>query len=228
MWRTSRGERVLTGAEWNLFREGLTELWDTVEDDFDRKDACKTGHAAFDALQPGQKLAMLALVGQALYGDALPSPEHTAHNEATIAAVFEEISLGLVQEVTDQERLPDEHAEFWRTLVREAWMGIADPSMYPRLPTSCSDIDAWSTIVDLLSKQILWDYDFALGDRFLDADPDESRAAMQEMGIQPDYFTEIAPDPLDGELDRAREILRQLTGRPQSADQKLFRGFKDR
>jgi hypothetical protein len=26
---------------------------------------------------------------------------------------------------------------------------------------------------------------------------DESRAAMQEMGIQPDYFTEIAPDPLE-------------------------------
>jgi len=34
----------------------------------------------------------------------------------------------------------------------------------------------------------------------------------------PDYFTEIAPDPLEGELDRAREILRQLTGRPRSAD----------
>src|SRR5580692_12856532 len=75
MWRTSQGERVLKGAEWNLFREGLAELWDTVEDDFDRKDACKTGHAAFDALQPGQKLAMLALVGQALHDDALPSPE---------------------------------------------------------------------------------------------------------------------------------------------------------
>src|SRR5438309_8305884 len=35
MWRTSRGERVLKGAEWDLFREGLIELWDTVEDDFD-------------------------------------------------------------------------------------------------------------------------------------------------------------------------------------------------
>ena len=51
---------------------------------------------------------------------------------------------------------------------------------------------------------------------------------MQEMGLQPDYSTEIAPDPLDGELDRAREILRQLTGRPQPVEQKLFRGFDDR
>jgi hypothetical protein len=50
-----------------------------------------------------------------------------------------------------------------------------------------------------------------MGDRFLDAAPDESRAVMQEMGIQPDYFTEIAPDPNDGELDKAREILRRLT-----------------
>jgi hypothetical protein len=28
----------------------------------------------------------------------------------------------------------------------------------------------------------------------------------------PDYFTEIAPDPNDGELNKAREILRRLTG----------------
>jgi hypothetical protein len=104
-------------------------------------------------------------------------------------------------------------AEFWRRLVREAWMEIADPSMHPRLWSSCRDIDTWSTIAALLSEQILWDYDFAMADRFLDADPDESHAAMQELGIQPDYFTEIAPDPNDRELGHARQILRQLTGR---------------
>src|SRR5260370_32083275 len=122
MWRTSQGERVLKGAEWNLFREGLVELWDTVEDDFNCKDACKTGHAAFDALQPGQKLAMLALVGQALYDDALPSPEHPAHNEATIAAVVGQISLALVQEVTVDESLSDEYAEVWPRSGLAAWM----------------------------------------------------------------------------------------------------------
>jgi hypothetical protein len=215
MWRTSQGERVLNGAEWNLFREGLAELWDTLEDDFDGDDASNSGHAAFDALQPGQKLAMLALVGQALHDEAVPAPAHTAHNEATIAAVFDQISLGIVQEVTDEGTLPDDMAEFWRRLVREAWMGIADSSMHPRLSPSCVDIEAWSTIVDLLSEQILWDYDFAMGDRFLDADPEESRAAMQEMGIQPDYFTEIAPDPNDRELHEARQILQHLTGREQ-------------
>jgi hypothetical protein len=31
MWWTSAGERVLRGAEWDLFREGLSCLWDEVE-----------------------------------------------------------------------------------------------------------------------------------------------------------------------------------------------------
>jgi hypothetical protein len=50
---------------------------------------------------------------------------------------------------------------------------------------------------------------------------------MQEMGIQPNYFTEIAPDPKDGELDKAREILRRLTGRVHSANRELLRGSND-
>jgi hypothetical protein len=225
MWRTSQGERVLKGAEWNLFREGLAGLRDTVEDDFAGDGESHSGHAAFDVLQPAQKLAMLALVGQALHDEAVRSPAHTAHNEATIAAVFDQISLGIVEEVTNQGSLPIDGAQFWRGLVREAWVGIADPSMHSRLSPSCADIETWSTIVDLLSEQILWDYDFAMGDRFLDSDPEESRAMMQELGIQPDYFTEIAPDPGDSELETAREILRKLTGRGQPAERDLFRGL---
>jgi hypothetical protein len=45
----------MKGAEWELFREGLSALWDWVEASFD--------------LQPSQKLAMLALVGQAMRDD---------------------------------------------------------------------------------------------------------------------------------------------------------------
>jgi hypothetical protein len=31
MWWTAEGERILSGAEWALFREGLSCLWDDVE-----------------------------------------------------------------------------------------------------------------------------------------------------------------------------------------------------
>src|SRR5947199_152248 len=33
MWRTSSGDRVLSEAEWNLFRVGRAELWDSIEGD---------------------------------------------------------------------------------------------------------------------------------------------------------------------------------------------------
>ena len=57
MWRTPEGNRVLRGAEWELFREGLSCLWDLVEDGGDEDDRFGVGIDAFDSLQQGQKLA---------------------------------------------------------------------------------------------------------------------------------------------------------------------------
>ena len=48
MWWTSEGERVLTGAEWDLFREGLSTLWDDVEMSEDEDGPDTTGIAVFD------------------------------------------------------------------------------------------------------------------------------------------------------------------------------------
>ncbi len=56
MWRTPLGERVLRGAEWNLFREGLLFLGDFVEDSSHDPDICFTGVGVFDRLEPAQKL----------------------------------------------------------------------------------------------------------------------------------------------------------------------------
>ena len=28
MWRTTSGDRTLSGPEWDLFKEGLIDLWD--------------------------------------------------------------------------------------------------------------------------------------------------------------------------------------------------------
>ncbi len=63
MWWTSEGERVLRGAEWELFREGLAGVWDQIEDSKgDEEDSFAYGIPAFDNLQTNQKLALLALV----------------------------------------------------------------------------------------------------------------------------------------------------------------------
>src|SRR5438105_4382457 len=85
MWRMNSGDRVLSEAEWNLFRVGLEMLWDYIEDDSD-EDAglSETGIRVFDVLQPEQKLALLADVGQALRDPAIPAPDLTAANEGAI------------------------------------------------------------------------------------------------------------------------------------------------
>jgi hypothetical protein len=91
MWWTPKGERVLRGAERDLFREGLDGTWNLVEESMDDPNLLSSGVEAFDRLQPNQKLALLALVGNALKDEAEPRPEHTAHTEATVAAIFRHI-----------------------------------------------------------------------------------------------------------------------------------------
>src|ERR1700740_3381225 len=100
MWRMSTGNRVLTEAEWSLFRVGLDMLWDYIEDDRNEDAGLSTtGVHVFDVLQPEQKLALLADVAQALRDPAVAMPPHTAANEGAIAAVFSVIRQALEVEI---------------------------------------------------------------------------------------------------------------------------------
>ena len=99
MWWTSDGERVLHGAEWNLFREGLGALWDSVEESAVIADNLDTGIRVFDRLESGSQLALLALVGKALSDEAIPSPDLTANTEGAVAAIFEQIAQEVTMEI---------------------------------------------------------------------------------------------------------------------------------
>ena len=50
MWWCPEGQRVLRGAEWDLFRVGLSTLWDDIESSGDDEDPGTTGIKAFDNL----------------------------------------------------------------------------------------------------------------------------------------------------------------------------------
>src|SRR4051812_18554708 len=101
MWWTPLGERVLRGAEWELFRDGLAMLVDLVEEAkaSDDPEIGSVGVEAFDQLQPNQKLALLARVGKALKDEGEPMPELTAHTEATVAAVYAHVLAMIVMEI---------------------------------------------------------------------------------------------------------------------------------
>src|SRR5215469_16664483 len=89
MWRTPQGDRVLTEAEWALFRVGLTILQDVIQQDISNKtDDTDTGVAVLDRLTPEQKLTLLAETAHALRNPAIPTPHPTAVKEGAIMAVF--------------------------------------------------------------------------------------------------------------------------------------------
>jgi hypothetical protein len=90
MWCTAEDERVLSGAEWELFRLGLSTLWDDVEMSDDEEPGT-TGVAVFDNHRKPERLALLAQVARALHDEGEPCPDLTALMEGTVAAVFAQL-----------------------------------------------------------------------------------------------------------------------------------------
>jgi hypothetical protein len=79
---------------------------------------------------------------------------------------------------------------------------------------SLEDVEEWEFLVEeCLANRILWaDGDHEGGPGFLDADPAVSRYCRDELGIAEDYYTAIAPDPTDEQLDSVRRTLREFCG----------------
>src|SRR3954462_4293036 len=166
MWWTPLGERVLRGAEWELFRDGLSMVRDLVEEakSADDPKIGSVGVEAFDQLQPDQKLALLARVGKALKDEGEPMPELTAHTEATVAAVYAHVLAMIVMEIEsppgsekvdgwdDPEDIDDAFA--WRRLALAVYLeddgepeanGTATDEVADRVPGNREEDDGpWS------------------------------------------------------------------------------------
>ena len=97
MYRTSRGDRVLEGAERQLFVQALA----TLVDQFSDADS-EFGIPPFDELQRNQKIAALHMVARGLLCPDQPPPPLTAVLEATVAAIY--VHAG---DMLDSELVPD-------------------------------------------------------------------------------------------------------------------------
>src|SRR5258707_520412 len=84
-----------------------------------------------------------------------------------------------------------------------------------KVPAGTSEAGAtWDYLIEDLASRILWeDGDYEMAADFIDEEPEERMAKMAAMGIAPDYFIDIAPDPTDAELESIRCELMELTGR---------------
>jgi hypothetical protein len=211
MWRTSSGERVLQGAEGQLFRASLAAVCHLVEDSFGDEELFSSGVSVFDALQPGQKVAMLAIVGKALLDKTTPCPELTAVAEGTVAAIFEQIEQAVELEI-DVGSDPGAQPVFWRQLILAACKEAEGEDDEPLPKVTSDDLEDWRCLVECLADRILWDCDFEMEEEFLDADPDESRSLRERCRIPEAYFLRVAPDPTGEQLEQIRCTLREITG----------------
>lgn len=218
MWRMHDGDRVLTDAEWAVFAAGLDLLRDWVEQGIRYgDDDSDTGVGAFDRLTAEQKLGLLAEVASAVRDPAVPMPAHTAANEGAIMAVLVTFKDMLRDEVRDGD------AE--QTGLRASLLAaVAGPDGRPeRLPEPASrKWGPWDDLYHGVVERLLWDYDFDMGDAFLDLPPDEARAKLGEYGIDPDYYLDTPAEPDEEGLIAARRTLARLLGLAVPGEDGLF------
>jgi hypothetical protein len=209
VWRTSREERVLRGAEAALLRESIGFMVATIEEEADgHADHWPFGVPVFDRLSCQQQLAMLADVGEALFRDDVPAPELSAVNEGTIGAIFANIRQCVQFEIDDEGlREGKSMRQFVLEAIREVDKGQPHPD--DRLPdAACVDTDEWDLLVEVLESFILWDADWLDEDLYVDVDPATNRFRKNKMGIAEGYFTAVAPDPTEREMVEVRRRLR--------------------
>lgn len=201
MYHSPDGERILLGAERRLFETSLGVMVDHLsDDDFD------FGVPVFDNLQRGQKVFALYRVGRALLRPDEPPPELNAYIEATVAAIYRHALDMVVDEIEDPPTGGNDPS--WRLLVRDAFLQDGEREDVP-VATSI-DKEAWGFIIECLDGRVLWDHDFETHDR-MDLDPELSHNVNRMMGISDNYYTDIAHDPPDDQLNLYLDALRGLT-----------------
>jgi hypothetical protein len=220
MWNTSLGDRVLTGAEWELFRTVVSTLWDDIESQEDDEEPGTTGVNLFDHLPRPDRLALLAQVATGLHDRAKPYPDLTALNEATVAAVFAQIRYLVAIEIDAQRSGFGPFSRNRNGRPREMVLATAreiNAHGHARLPKASSDDSAlWFSLIDILRFRILDDVDYLATDVFLDAPPDRGRSMKAHLGIPEDYFTATPPAATRQGLEATRADLRRVCRRPEA------------
>ncbi len=204
MWQTCTGERVLRGAERELFRAALAGVWQLVEDDI-----FSTGIIAFDELPRGQRLRMLALIGSALQDEAVPPPGLTATAEAAVGAVFDYIHQAVQLELRSGGRR-------WRALILAAWQETGDFRYAPVLDLACDVPAYWSDVVEALTQALLPNHQSAEVNPFGRLDSDPTHPLLRLYGDDLADCLSSLDDPSDHELDDIRRTLADVTGPAES------------
>lgn len=214
MWHSSRGNRTLHGAEARLVASAIEMMIDAlivhVNDDDELDESftgsdlaipdCESGIPVYDRLGACQRIGVLHQIAKYLLTETSKPLKLSAIVEAGVAAVYVEIRDQLAIEIDLCHELSEGDAFVWRALVRECLIELdgedpIDEGDVDIPPLRSETLPRWEDAVDVLATEILWDRDFEMSDGFLDQDPGISNHRRELLGIDPDYFIEVPPDP---------------------------------
>jgi hypothetical protein len=188
VWRTDPSDRILEGAEAKIFAEALLSLID----EFDFCDfEYELGIKCFDTLTVGQKIYVLATIGNGLFRKDVKPVELTAVMESGIGAVFKH----LYNNITIEIDMPELDSNWRKLLVAARKEMEAEEIPEP----TCEDYDEWDLEVDELANAILWDRDYEDGDIYMDHPPEKTEWLKYMASIPDNYYTAIADDLTDEE-----------------------------
>lgn len=223
MWRTPTGTRSIAGAEAVLFRATIAVMLDDLLAERECEDVAgmQTRYRveAFDDLPLMSRLGLLHDVAQALLRSDVPPPRLTAVHEATLAAIINQVEQLIWLEIDAQDVAVEEVPRdpcMWRGWLL-ACNAAAEDSPVPeddafeKTAVTSPDHDDWQLEVEMLAERFLWDVDFEYTD-IPDLPPEQAAAECRALGIEPDYYTALPPDPREDEFDALVDRLRALCG----------------
>jgi hypothetical protein len=173
VWWTAYGKRTLEGAEAILFAETLLNLVDEIR--LSQFDNYYTGVEVFDSLTFGQKISVLAIIGNGLLRMNVPCVELTDVTEGAVGAVFEHLINLIAVEIDGPMR-----GSNWRVKViaaRRAAEGQDIPA------STCDDLEEWIMEVGSLAESVLMDAGYDDDYLYLDPLPEDSKWLKRIAGI---------------------------------------------
>jgi hypothetical protein len=200
VWCTAYGERTLKGAEAILFAETLLDIVEEIR-------LCRfynyyTGVEVFDRLTFGQKISVLATIGNGLLREDVPCIELTDVVEGAVGAVFEHL-INLIAVEIDEPELGYE----WREKVVAARRETGGGDI---LPSNCDDLEKWIIEVDYLAEGILLDAGYNNDFLYLNYLPEYSKLLRRIVGVSDNYYCGIIDNLSDEDISRKIKELKEL------------------
>ncbi len=204
MFETAAGIRIVTGAEAAMIKEGISSLIDSIRTEKTMDIEISFGIGVFENLTPDQKMTCLRHATRALLLPEIEPLPKAALHDGTVAAIYAQLNDNIEYEIQVQlDEGPENSDTFYRQLVLAALEQIEPDEPWPDPGSVLTD--EWEIALSSARLNVLADEDWMMEQAFLDQEPERSESLKGFLGIDPDYFTLIAPD--DDSLDPERDWL---------------------